>query len=69
MTAELINLRRARKRRARTAAETAAEANRLTHGVSTAQKRLASARRAQADKRLDGHRVTEGDAPLPDPRD
>jgi hypothetical protein len=52
--AEIINLRRARKARARTEAAAKADANRIAHGTPTALKDLARARRDQADHQLDG---------------
>jgi hypothetical protein len=56
MTGEVVNLRKARKRNARQKAETDADANRLTHGISKAERRLAEAARALSGNRLDGHR-------------
>lgn len=45
--AEIVNLRRARKRKARVAAEEAGEANRLKHGV---PKRERDRSRAEAER-------------------
>ena len=54
--AEIVNLRQARKRKARDAADAVAAANRRKHGVSKAERRLAQIARALEDKRLDGLR-------------
>jgi hypothetical protein len=59
---ETVNLRQARKRRDRAERETEAEANRIKHGLGKAEKTLASARREQDARKLDGHRL----APAPD---
>lgn len=54
--AELINLRRARKAKARQEGQNAAEQARLIHGVSKAQKARGKAVQAQADTNLDAHK-------------
>lgn len=56
--AEIVNLRRARKRKARAVAENAAEANRLKHGVAKRERDRAKAeeerlRRDTDSKKLD----------------
>lgn len=61
MTADIINLRQARKQRARTQRELAAAENRAKHGKSKVTRLLDEARREQQSKSLDGHR--RGDAP------
>jgi hypothetical protein len=48
--AEIINLRRARKAKARDAKAAAADANRVKHGVAKSVHKLATAR-AEKDKR------------------
>ena len=53
---EIVNLRRARKRRQRAEDEAAATANRLAHGVGKAAKREANAVRDLAERRFEGHR-------------
>ncbi|HVV27595.1 MAG TPA: DUF4169 family protein [Rhizomicrobium sp.] len=53
--AEIVNLRRARKARARTEKQAAAEANRLLHGTPKAVRKLEEARREQRERRLGGH--------------
>jgi hypothetical protein len=55
--AEIINLRRARKRQANEAAEREAAANRLVHGRGKDERRRLKAEREAAAKRLDGHRL------------
>lgn len=54
--AEIVNLRRARKQKARKRAETEAAANRLTHGQSKAERNLSRAKKEAADRKLDGHK-------------
>jgi hypothetical protein len=57
MGAEIINLRRARKAKAKTDKEKAAEANRLMHGTPKHLRNLAEARKDKADQALSGHRL------------
>jgi hypothetical protein len=52
--AEIINLRRARKAKAREAAAVTAAANRIVHGRSKAEKALADAERSRREALLDG---------------
>ncbi len=52
--AELINLKRARKARARTESEAAAEANRAKFGRTKAERQASETLKAQAERRLDG---------------
>ena len=54
--AELINLRRARKAKARGEKEKAAEANRLLHGTPKNLRDLAKARGDKAARDLDAHK-------------
>ena len=54
--AEVINLRSARKNKARAEAEKQAEENRAKFGRSKSEKQLTSATKAQAKKTLDGHK-------------
>ena len=57
MTAEIINLKQARKNRARAEAEKQAEENRLKFGRSKAEKTLTSAEKNLSDKNLDGSKL------------
>ncbi|SIQ19729.1 protein of unknown function [Rhizobium sp. RU20A] len=57
MAAEIINLRMARKQKARADKERAADANRAAHGRTKAEKTLTRALKDQADKRLDQGRL------------
>ncbi|ANP47241.1 DUF4169 family protein [Candidatus Viadribacter manganicus] len=57
--AEIVNLRRARKQKARTEAETEAAANRLAHGQSKASRKLTKAQQEAAKRNLDGHRRSD----------
>jgi hypothetical protein len=53
---DILNLKQARKRKAREAAETEAAAKRLQHGRSKAQKKLSKTEQEAAERKLDGHR-------------
>ncbi len=53
---EIVNLKRARKNKARAAAEAKAAQNRVTHGRSKVEKELAKAERQNAKRKLDGHK-------------
>jgi hypothetical protein len=55
--AEIINLRRARKQRARQDAETQAQQNRVSFGRNKAERRLTEAERDKAARALEGHRL------------
>jgi hypothetical protein len=59
--AEIVNLRLARKRAARSKAETHAAEARLTHGVSPSERGHATADRDKARHTLDQHRIEPGD--------
>jgi hypothetical protein len=58
--AELINLRRARKAKARAEKDKTAEANRVAHGVAKPLKKLAKAKAEKAQRLLSGHRLEPG---------
>jgi hypothetical protein len=51
----VVNLRNARKVKAREARESQAAENRLKHGQSRAERDKVGAEQRQADQRLDGH--------------
>lgn len=53
---EIVNLRRARKTKARAEAEAGAQVNRLAHGRTKAEKNLTKAEKEAADRKLDGHK-------------
>jgi ATP-dependent Zn protease len=53
--AEIVNLRRARKQRARQEAEAQAQRNRVAFGRAKAERRLSQAERDKAARDLDGH--------------
>lgn len=55
--AEIINLRRARKQRARQDAEAQAQQNRVAFGRSKAERSLTEAERDKAARALEGHRL------------
>jgi hypothetical protein len=61
--AEIINLRRARKQRARAEREVRAETNRARHGRTKAEKLRDSADQERRDQSLDGHRIEPDDTP------
>ena len=56
--AEIINLRRARKRRARDQAEAEAAAARTVHGRTKAERLAQETARALRERQLDGARLT-----------
>jgi primase-polymerase (primpol)-like protein len=56
MTADIVNLRRARKSKARTEREKQAADNRLAFGRSKSEKTLAKSERDLALKAIEGHR-------------
>jgi hypothetical protein len=59
--AEIVNLRTARKRAARTKAEHNAAEQRLAHGVPKSERDHAVADRDKARQFLDQHRIDTGD--------
>jgi hypothetical protein len=62
MSGKIINLRQARKTRARDEKAAQAAENRLHFGRSKAQKRLESDARDRRDKTLDGRHLGDGSA-------
>jgi DNA-binding TFAR19-related protein (PDSD5 family) len=62
MSAEIVNLRQARKAKARTEKEKQADQNRLSHGRSKAEKNLTRALNDKAEKLLDQCRLEKPDA-------
>lgn len=58
---EIVNLRRARKDRARQTAESEAAANRAQHGRTRAERETEDARRALEARKLDAHRLRDQD--------
>ncbi len=57
--AEIVNLRRARKERARKTKEKAADANRIRHGVAKPARDLAKARAEKAAHDIEAHKLTD----------
>jgi hypothetical protein len=57
MSGDVVNLRLARKRKAREAAEAAASANRTKFGRSKQEKQLTSAIRTIETQRIEGKRI------------
>lgn len=55
--AEIVNLRAARKRRARDAKSREADANRASFGVPAAEKAASRLENARAERTLRGHRI------------
>jgi hypothetical protein len=55
--AEIVNLRRARKAKARSEKDKTAQANRVAHGTPKAARNLAEARKDKADQALSGHKL------------
>jgi uncharacterized protein DUF4169 len=58
---DIVNLRRARRKAVRQAAERKAAANRLLHGRSQAERDLEALRSAKAQRDLDRHRIVTED--------
>ena len=58
--ADIVNLNRARKAKARAEKDKTAEANRMLHGTPKALKKLEAARKEQAAERLKGHKLENG---------
>ncbi len=56
--ADIINLRRARKAKARAGAQIAAAANRTKFGLTKRARDQADGQRDRAARKLDGHRLT-----------
>jgi len=56
MTGKIVNLRQARKRKARDEKAQKGDANAALHGVSKATVDLAKARSEKSDRDLDGHK-------------
>ncbi len=59
MTGDVLSLKLHRKRKARAEKEAAAEQNRITHGRSAAEKKLAAALNEKAKKDLDARKRGE----------
>ena len=57
--AEIVNLHRARKAKARHAKEVVAEANRAEHGVSKSAHNLAKKRAEKEKRAVDAHKLDE----------
>jgi hypothetical protein len=55
--AEIVNLNRARKVKAKADKQKTAEANRIKHGTPKALRNLAEARKDKADQALSGHKL------------
>ncbi len=63
---KLVNLRRARKARAREEARSQADANAVRHGTPRTLRDLAEARAAKAERDLEGHRRARRDPEDPE---
>ena len=57
--AEIINLKRARKAKAKADKEKTAEANRVLHGTPKALRNLAKSAADKADQALSGHKLED----------
>ena len=57
--AEIVNLRRARKGKARDAKAAQAESNRIKHGVAKPVRDLAKARKEHHERALDAHKLED----------
>ena len=65
MSAQIINLRRARKSKARREREQRAEENRLRHGLSKSERQRRDSENERAARQLDGAKLT-GEESAPD---
>ncbi len=61
MTAEIFNLRRARKARERAEKDKTAETNRVLHGTPKRLRKLSEAEKDKVEQRLTGHRLENKD--------
>jgi hypothetical protein len=61
--AEIINLRQARKKKARAEKEAHADANRIAFGRTKAAKKLTKAEQELAKSRLDSHKRDDSEKP------
>ncbi len=59
---EVVNLKRARKAKARKAEEATAAQNRVSFGRSKSEKTLAKAQKEDAARKLDGHKRHDDDS-------
>ena len=59
MSGKVVNLRRARKAKARAEHEAAAEANRVKHGVAKPVRDLAKSRREKDVRAVDAHKLDD----------
>lgn len=59
--AEIINLRQARKQKARAEAEKTAAQNRIAFGRTKAERKLTEAERDKAARHVDGHKLDRRD--------
>ncbi|HKI15948.1 MAG TPA: DUF4169 family protein [Roseiarcus sp.] len=59
---EIVNLRRARKRKERQREEAVADQNRVVFGLSKAERRLVQTERAIAEANLEARRIVRPDA-------
>jgi len=60
---DIVNLRQARKRKAREQAESEAAQRRVSFGLSKAEKQTARAQRGLSDRRLDAHLIPKPERP------
>jgi hypothetical protein len=58
MCAEIVNLRQARKRKARAAKADTAENNRRKFGLTKAEKQTAERAKAELNRTVDGHKLS-----------
>lgn len=65
--AEIVNLRMARKRKARDEREREADRNRIVHGRSKAERQRLEAEQGRAERFVEGHRRQSSPAPASSP--
>jgi hypothetical protein len=61
VSAEIINLRRARKAKARVEAQASSAENRAKHGVSKVEREKTKRTKSQERSRLEAHRIGDSD--------
>jgi len=61
MGAEIVNLNRARKAKARADKEKTAEANRIQHGTPKHLRKLSEAKKDKAEQGLSGHKLEKSE--------
>lgn len=67
MTGEIVNLRKVRKARERSQKDAQAAENRIHYGMPKAERSLLDAKGKMSARRLDGHKLDQGESDVPAP--